>query len=597
MVNAFMRQHRFYKGRALDRELRAIYEERGKIPDMTKLEHEYHRRTTRMLIGFVAFFALLAAASWAGFLFFGQPGTGGNMEINFTGPQNVLPGIPQDITLTYKNLDNKPLAFSQLLLRPSDNLIIQQADPAPTEQGRWEWNFGTLPANYSGEILLKVIPYGLVSDKVDLPAIFTFKPADFNAEFRVSKTHTFNIETSPFSMSFDPLEQVLPGQEISVKANFVNVSDETFEKIQVAVALPPNFSLQNTDVLKKEPIWEFETLPPNENKEIAFNGTFLSGAQGQQKFVLSIGIARAAEKFYPLAQAEIPIIIQESNIQADILINESQEQQWARLGQILDLKIKLTNKSEQSLDKIQLQVPVNGALVDLASVQATDGVINGNTIIFPPKDGLSLGAHETKEFTAVIPLAKSGAPGQSPFIEFYAEVLRGEIKLRTRALKIIAVSDLALASEARYFGADGKQIGNGQFPPKVGQETDFIIRWRLKNTYHDLSNIAVITTLPNGIIWKNASQTQAGKILFNETTREVRWEIPRLPITTPEISAQFEIGAIPSATDQGKLISLIGVARAEALDTIAQTTFSTDAPMLSSNLDADPFGKGKGVVQ
>ena len=90
---------------------------------------------------------------------------------------------------------------------------------------------------------------------------------------------------------------------------------------------------------------------------------------------------------------------------------------------------------------------------------------------------------------------------------------------------------------------------------------------------------------------------QSGKITSNEKTKEVSWEIARMPVTTSMVSAAFKIGVTPDPSHLGQLIGLLGITRAEAFDTISQIQFSTDAPSVSSNLDGDPSGGGKGVVQ
>jgi hypothetical protein len=105
--------HRFYRGRVLERQLRTLYEEKGKLPDMTRFEHDYHRRTTRVLFGIITFLFVLVAASWAGFLLFSKGGEADTeVALTFDGPQVVVSGTPQAITLRYKNRDRNPVGLS-----------------------------------------------------------------------------------------------------------------------------------------------------------------------------------------------------------------------------------------------------------------------------------------------------------------------------------------------------------------------------------------------------------------------------------------------------------------------------------------------------
>lgn len=592
-------KHRFYKGRALDQELRSIYEERGKLPDMSRLEHEYHRRTTRILIGLVSFFALLTAASWTGLFLFGPTrGGGGEVEMKVTGPEAVVSGTPQEIVIHYKNRDRHPLAFGALRLRLPESVVVKEATPAPTEQGRLEWNFGTLPAKVSGEIRLLVIPYGVIDQTLEIQPIFSYKPANFNAEFQTLATHIFTIRASAISIAIEGPAETTPGQEIALTAKFKNESDETFEKLQASLTLPPTFTLAETEPKSENSRWDLGTLAPNGEQSVTFKGSFLSAAQGPQEMTLQIGVASQGDTLYPLAAQTHTVEVKGAHIQIELLINESPDQQWVRLGQVLRLKTKLTNRTDKPIEGLRVQIPVNGTLVNWAETKAEDGsTTNAQLLTFPESGTFAIEPQKQKDLFATLAVAPSGAQTASPFIELHAEVIQGDTILRSPSLKLIVVSDLALTTEARYFGADGSLLGAGPLPPKVGEETRFTIRLRLKNTFHDLSSIVATAMLPPEVRWTGATRVSAGKLTFNDQTREVRFEIPRMTIATGDLTAQFEVGATPQESDRGQLLLLLGVSRVEALDTIAQVTFSADAPSVSSLLESDPSGRGKGVVQ
>src|SRR3989338_4991891 len=283
-INYDMRKHHFYKGKALDKDLRSIYEVRGKLPDMTRLEHEYHRRTTRVLLILVFFFAVLTAASWLGFFLFGASGSkNGEVELAFSGPTIAVSGVPQELTLSYKNRDRHPLAFGSLRLRLPQDLRVQAVDPQPAKDGTWEWNFGTLPEKSSGEIHLTVIPYGALDSNLEIQAVFSYKPANFNAEFQTLQTHNLTIQASPVALAIEGPANAEPGQELSFNVQMQNETDETFERLRATLILPTAFSLTVTEPLAPEAGWDVGTLAPGDKKEFAFKGSFLSGANGDQE--------------------------------------------------------------------------------------------------------------------------------------------------------------------------------------------------------------------------------------------------------------------------------------------------------------------------
>lgn len=581
----------------LDKELRALYEEKGKLPDMGHIEHKRHRKTVRILLGLIIFLAVLTAASWTGFLLFGpQGGGGGDISLNFEGPQAVISGIPQELVLRYKNLDRDPLAFTALRLRVPDNLAVQEIDPKPEDDKHYEWNFGALPAKSSGEIRLQVVPYGLDGEEIDLIAIFTYKPSNFNAEFQTSKTHTFVIQETAIDIRLSGPSQATPGQEIKLQAVLENVTDKRIEGVRAALNMPSSFSLNSTLPESNEALWELGAFEAGEKKEIEFSGRFLSTGQGTQEIAVTAEVGDKNNSS-TLAQGKHAVNVESTNIEIRLTVNENPDLQWVRTGQTLNFALNLKNSGTESFDDMKAVLYLAGGLLNWSSASAQDASINAGRVAFPEEGDFNLEAGEEKELRVQIPLGGSELRAISPFIEAHGEVSYGGTTIATPVRKFVVVSDMSLASSARYFSADGTPVGSGPLPPKVGEQTAFELRFRIRNTVHDLTDIVVTAGLPEGIVWTDKKEVQAGRLSFDEEAREVRWEIPRLPVTTPEISAQFEVKTTPTEEDRGKLLLLLNVARAEARDAITQTIFSSDAPAVSSSLEADPFGRGKGVVE
>lgn len=594
-----MHPHKFYKGKALDQELRSIYEDRGKLPDMTRLEHEYHRRTTRILLGLVLFFGILTVASWGGFFLYG-PKSGGGKEIalTFFAPEAVVSGVPQTVTLRYQNTDRNPLAIATVTLRPSQNLIIKTTAPQTAEKGYLRWNLGTLEAKETGEITLSVIPYGTVDEHLELQAVFSYKPANFNAEFQTSASHEFIVRAEGIAVTLKGPDNTSPGRKVELVATIENKTDAPIQKVRATLTAPGGFIIQKTTPVNDIVKWDIGTLNPGQTQELTLQGTFVTSATGNQKITLVIEEEADANTF-PLAKSTLEIQVEGSDLGVELLLNNTPGLTWIRLGQSLQYLLKVTNNSSQAMKDIKATLSINSKLVDFKSVQAENGTITPqeSQISFPKEGIFTLAPKETKEFLVKALTINTAQPSSSPYIEVNAQVSVGASTFTGIPVKVIVVSDLALTTEGRYFGSDGKPIGSGPLPPQVGQETIYEVHFRLRNTFHDLSAITVTTTLPPGVRFLGDASQQAGKIISSEATKEVSWKIARMPVTAPELSATFKIAVTPDTNHLGQLMGLLGITRVEAFDTISQIQFSTDAPSVSSNLDADPSGRGKGVVQ
>ena len=602
-------KHHFYKGHALDEGLRSIYEIKGKLPDMTRLEHEYHRRTTRILAGLIAFFAVLTAASWAGFFLYGpHTGSGKEVELSFDAPEAVVAGVPQTVTLTYRNVDKNPLALANLSVRLPAQLVLQDATPASQTPGRLEWNLGTLLAKSSGTITLTVVPYGRRDEPLELRTFLNYKPANFNAEFQTSASHTFTIRAGAVALTFDAPEKVVPGHDIEMKVAYENQTDQGLSQVQATLVAPGAFTLASSDPKADNDMkWNLGALAPGQKGVIALIGSVTSTASGA--LPLTIRFERVTEKStLLLEEATVTPQIDAGAVVGELLLGDGSGKEWVRLGDgSVPFTVRVSNKSDKPLESVFVTLSLRSALLDFSAAKATTSTVSGEAMLRLPATGtLTVAPRATIAQAVSVKTVASVSSATSPVIEAQAEIITADGTLKTNALKVLVVSDLSLKTEARYFGADGKPVGSGPLPPKAGEETTFELRLRVHNTFHDLSNIVITAPLPKGVRFAGAAAGQAtpmavggqtGKVRFNETTREVRFEIPRLPVTESEASIAFKVAVRPDATDRGQLMALLGVSRVEALDTIAQITFSADAPPVSTALEGDPTARGKGVVQ
>lgn len=594
-----MSLHRFYRGRVLDRELRALYEERGKLPDMTRLEHAYHRRTTRILGWLTAFLLILVGASWAGFFLFGpKGGADTEIELRLDGPSAVISGVPQTLTLHYKNQDRAPVGLVRLTLRVPEGLLIKEVSPASDEEGRLAWNIGTLPSKEGGTLEMRVVPYGVAGTTLSIQALASYKPANFNAEFQSTANYDLAIREAGIEAVLEAPTAISVGQEIAATVRYVNRTDETFEGVRAVLDHTSPFALTSSQPKDDKGVWTLGTLEAGKEGALELKGVFLSAAQGQTPMTVRFEKAEGS-KTYALGEASSTIDVAPTPLAVELLLNNTTDVRWVRLGDELGFRVKLTNNGTDTIPDARAQVTLTSPLLDLSSIKAEDGKVEGNVVRFPNDGALAIEAGKLRELTFSVRVMPTASPTVSPTVDAQAEVAIGEARIKSNPIQVFVVSNLAVASEARYFAATGQPIGGGPLPPKVGEATTYELRWRVRNTFHDLANVVVTATLPEGVSWLNRTRadTGLGTISFNAATREVRWAIPRLPITTSEASVTFEVSATPKENQRGQLMLLLGVTRAEAQDVITGVTFSSDAPSLSSALDADPQGRGKGVVQ
>ncbi len=93
---------------------------------------------------------------------------------------------------------------------------------------------------------------------------------------------------------------------------------------------------------------------------------------------------------------------------------------------------------------------------------------------------------------------------------------------------------------------DGTPVGTGDLPPRMGVTTSYRVIWNLKNSLHDLGNVEVSTILPQDVIWKETSGKDIGVLSYNPTTRQVRWQISKLPKDIKQAQTWFDVAITPT---------------------------------------------------
>jgi len=148
-------------------------------------------------------------------------------------------------------------------------------------------------------------------------------------------------------------------------------------------------------------------------------------------------------------------------------------------------------------------------------------------------------------------------------------------------------SDLSLNEQIRYFNDDNQPVGSGPLPPKVGETTGFKVYWVVKNNLHELTDTRVIFPLPSNVNWDEKNVTNVGTISYDDTTRQVTWEIGRLPVSVYQADAEFGISITPTADDLNKILVLSSGSTITATDTETKNTITKKTGPKTTKLEDD----------
>jgi len=160
---------------------------------------------------------------------------------------------------------------------------------------------------------------------------------------------------------------------------------------------------------------------------------------------------------------------------------------------------------------------------------------------------------------------------------------------------------LNLDTEARYYDEEYRPVGSGPLPPEVGRTTIYKVFWHLNNSYNDVQDVRVHTTLPPHVFWTGKFSVSTGDALkFDPETQEVSWQINKVSslagLTRPSPETSFEISVTPEKKDIGKLLVLTRETQLSAQDAYTGATINQTCELITSNLINDVGAHGQGIV-
>ena len=124
------------------------------------------------------------------------------------------------------------------------------------------------------------------------------------------------------------------------------------------------------------------------------------------------------------------------------------------------------------------------------------------------------------------------------------KILQGnssEVKLATRIIPKASIF---------YKSKDSSIINSGPIPLKIAQSTSFTVNLEIQNLTNDVSGVVFKTSLPANVVWTGQSLASNGNITYNEKTKEIVWNVGKVPSNTgllrPLYRAVFQIAITPT---------------------------------------------------
>lgn len=602
------------KDREVNDSLLEIYQnDQGQRVDVSRFAIRHRRWWVKGLL-FLVYSLILVLLGWLGYNYYiGYRAKLDLLTINIETDKNLTAGQEFTYTISYHN--NSVVALSELEIKAEwpGSFILDQAEPAPTNADNL-WQIGDLPANSSGQIVMRGRLINKIGDSNKLSIKASFRPANLSSTFAINKEHDVILSKAAVAIGLSAPDTLAIGRANELTIGYQSNPDNQIDNLQLLINNLDwaDIKLVNSSGDEIEAQTDQSWLLPLPTEELNNLKLIIipkSEASGLQ--ILSLRLETALNnQHYLIDSRDFDFQLINSKLNLLLKINDSNAASGVAAGQTLNYQLSYANQGESTLKDIRLVASLQGSWLDWSSLKDKEqGQIAGQTIIWTKKELPELallkpGASGIVSFSIKLKDWTSGDKTDDGQITSFSYYQVGDDSLgkpsddqKSNTIINQLNSDFAFQEAVMYFNEDNMAVGSGPLPLVVGETTNLKVYWRLKNTVHDLREVLVTADLPDYVTWAGKDNAPSGQISYDQEKHQVTWRLDRLAADDETIVGQFSIGVTPRQDQQNQIIILLPGSTAVAIDNATQGNIETVSQAKTSRLEDDQIAQTDGLVK
>ncbi|MDO8523695.1 MAG: hypothetical protein Q7R74_00525, partial [bacterium] len=478
----------------------------------TSLAMAGKRRPSRFALLFVGsgvFF--LVAVGIAALLFFSGSNivSTKNVDLEISGPASIGAGDTLSLQVVVTNRNSVPMQLTDLVIEfPPDT---RSASDISVELPRIRESLGTVNPGESVNRTVKAVLFGTSGTQVSVDASVEYRVPSSNAIFVTTTTYAARISQSPATISVTAQNEVVSGQGTSLTVTVTSNAPQVLKNVLLLVTYPPGFAFQSADPasFSGTTLWSLGDIEPAGARSLTIRGVFTGEDGDQRTLTFTAGNKKQgtdAQIAAPLATASQNFTLRKPFISAGIVLDNSiADQHTIQRGRTVNGGIEWTNNLPIAVQNLSVELNIQGQILNGASVKVPQGFFSSanSSILWDKSTRLDFanvapGESGTLAFSfATLPVGSGNF--RNPALNFTLTVhanraSEGNVpttvdsSAKTTAL---VATDLALTASLSHIGTAGP------IPPKVNNETVYIVSWTLSNSANALANTAVTAVLPS----------------------------------------------------------------------------------------------------
>lgn len=562
---------------------------------------EAFRKYWKIGLGVIVLLILVFNISRIGALFF----TPDRVFVELSGPTEVASGEEVTYRVLWKNTNTLGAQNAELSVTLPESFRIGSSEGFSVEGNTMRMFLGDLGPRGSGEIRFSGKFYGSKGELSYIRSNVRFSPYGLSSQFDTRSQRGITIASSPlFLDTIVPLEAA-SGNTVEYVINYKNESDIPYPNVRIRAEYPDGFRFAQAVPQQTEGdnIWRLGNILPGATGEIRIRGTLYGESDQAKLFRAAIGVLQGDGDFVAYEQEErsTRMIVSPFFIAQQV---NGRDDLSAQPGDMLRYVVSYVNQGDIGLRDAIITVEIPPDLLDMTRLSAERGgfydgaksVLVWNASVLPELARVEPNEGGTVRFSVPlrkdIPTTPEGERHLS--VKTLAKIDSPDIPFLISSNKVIASNLLEVRVGSVFdFSVSGfhteTDIPNtGPIPPKVGEETTYMLRFRAVNYLNDLSDAKVTIILPPGVRYTGQYLPESEPILFNERTGELVWSIGSMfggGRSARELSIQ--VAVVPGPDKIGETMELLQRADFEARDTFTDEIIRASSDRKTSALTED----------
>lgn len=629
------------KAREIDQELKNIYQDSaGQMPNLTQLDFKPQNRKRNLIISLLLGLFIIFGATVAGFWIF-KPSpsySGNNINLEIKAPFTISSGDNIDYQIKLTDNEGVSLTNAKLTVNFPDGFIFINSNLPAQEATTGQnpklktWQINDIFPGQTQLLDINGTLIGAIGSNQVMSAALSYTPANFSSEFEKTNSFSTQINDSLAAITSEYTTQVANDEITEIKIKLDNKSNDLpLTDLEADLNFPAEFSLMEIQLLnsgqsakpldakslsaaKPVPspqVTAISGLLPQEEKTIIYRGKFKVAATKNIDLNWQLKLKGPTGDYLVQQDNKLSFEVINGELLTNLIIQGSNQDKAVNYGDNLNYLLSIENKSQKTLGDLKVRAVIDSPLIDWNSLtDSNKGVQTDNQILWTPDqipglanllpgDEINISFQlKLKNLADLANVNPENLLTKSYFETQVNKINNADNQLQAESNTIVNQlnTDLAISSEGRYFGPNSETLGSGPLPPIVGQKTTYKIFWKLTNSLHDISNIIVKAKLPDYVNYESQENLSTGDLTTNKNN-EVVWQISGIPSSVHEATATFSISLTPSSSDAGKILTLLQEGALTATDTQTKGLINLTVSGVTTDLDSDPLGKGKGLIQ